>query len=497
VRQQDERTGAEMSDPVPYSRTYSFTDYQAGNPSAPLPGIQVDNELENVEQSLGEAIDAIKDVRRSDGALKNGIVTVDSLDPTVAAGVGSGALASAEAAAASADAASDSAVAAAASATAASGSATAASGYASDALTSRNEASGFSDDSAAAASLSQTARDYASKWATEAEGVDVDDGVNPVGKSAYHWAQVALDAAAGSIADGSVTTAKLADGALSADTTGRAKMADGFVTSAKIADGTIARAKLATAVTDELDGKADLASVNAFTKTQVWSKGADVASAAALTLGDDGNYFDVTGTMAITSIATVGVGTVIKLHFDGALTLTHHATDLVLPGGANITTAAGDEAEFVEYAAGDWRCVNYERASTIPFEYTNWTAYTPTFTGFGTVSAATVFWKRIGDTLHIRGRFTLGTTTATEARMSLPSGLTSSGSNGGLHLVGSMTSTFATAGSFNVLCENSVAYVTFGVQNGSFGGFLKRDGNAIGSSGQTLSFSAEIQIDGW
>lgn len=106
-----------------------------------------------------------------------------------------------------------------------------------------------------------------------------------------------------------------------------------------------------------------LADENAFTKTQTWPKGADVASANALTLGSDGNYFDITGTTAITSIATVGVGTVVKLHFDGALVLTHHSTDLVLPGGANITTAAGDEAEFIEYATGDWRCTSYVKAS--------------------------------------------------------------------------------------------------------------------------------------
>lgn len=93
------------------------------------------------------------------------------------------------------------------------------------------------------------------------------------------------------------------------------------------------------------------------------SKGADVASANALTLGDDGNYFNVTGTTAITSIAAKGIGTVVKLRFAGALTLTHHATDLVLPGAADITTAAGDEAEFVEYAAGDWCCTNYSRAA--------------------------------------------------------------------------------------------------------------------------------------
>ena len=96
--------------------------------------------------------------------------------------------------------------------------------------------------------------------------------------------------------------------------------------------------------------------------TQKWKKGADVASATALPVIGDGNYFDVTGTTAVTSINSLGIGTVIKLHFDGILTLTHHATDLVLPGAANITTAAGDEAELVQYADGDWRCTNYTKA---------------------------------------------------------------------------------------------------------------------------------------
>jgi len=96
-------------------------------------------------------------------------------------------------------------------------------------------------------------------------------------------------------------------------------------------------------------------------------KGADVASATALPILTDGNAFDVTGTTTITSINTSGhIGTVITLHFDGILTLTHNATDLVLPGAANITTAAGDEAIFVEYASGDWRCVNYQVSANAP-----------------------------------------------------------------------------------------------------------------------------------
>lgn len=111
-----------------------------------------------------------------------------------------------------------------------------------------------------------------------------------------------------------------------------------------------------------LDAKANLSGA-VFTGQVSFAKGADVASAAALPILTDGNYFDVTGTTAITSINTTGaIGTVIKLHFDGILTLTHHATDLILPSGANITTAAGDEAEFIEYASGDFRCTSYTRA---------------------------------------------------------------------------------------------------------------------------------------
>lgn len=97
--------------------------------------------------------------------------------------------------------------------------------------------------------------------------------------------------------------------------------------------------------------------------TDKWSKGADVASATALPLITDGNYFDVTGTTTITSFNSMGIGTIIGLQFDAALTLTHNATDLILPGGLNILTAAGDEAIFVEYASGDWRCINYTKAS--------------------------------------------------------------------------------------------------------------------------------------
>jgi hypothetical protein len=106
-----------------------------------------------------------------------------------------------------------------------------------------------------------------------------------------------------------------------------------------------------------------LSDTNTYTGQQRFNKGADVASATVLPLIEDGNYFDVTGTVTVTSFADLGgAGTVVILQFDAACILTHHATDLILPTGGNITTAAGDNAIFVNYATGDYRCLSYQRA---------------------------------------------------------------------------------------------------------------------------------------
>jgi hypothetical protein len=95
-----------------------------------------------------------------------------------------------------------------------------------------------------------------------------------------------------------------------------------------------------------------------FSETIRFTKGSDVASATTLTLGA-GNYFDITGTTTITGITSIGTGVWVRLHFDGALQLTHHATDFVLIGGASFNTAAGDEAFFIEYETGKWRMVAF------------------------------------------------------------------------------------------------------------------------------------------
>lgn len=76
-----------MADPTKYTKGYSFEGYQANNPSKPLPAPRLDDELENIATSIDETIDALKDIRRSDGKLKNGIVDKDATDPAFLAGL--------------------------------------------------------------------------------------------------------------------------------------------------------------------------------------------------------------------------------------------------------------------------------------------------------------------------------------------------------------------------------------------------------------------------
>lgn len=98
-----------------------------------------------------------------------------------------------------------------------------------------------------------------------------------------------------------------------------------------------------------------------------WAKAADIASAATTDIGAAvGNFVHVTGTTTITALGTAQAGAFRIVRFAGALTLTHNATSLILPTGANITTAANDSAGFVSEGSGNWRCVFYQRADGTP-----------------------------------------------------------------------------------------------------------------------------------
>ena len=94
------------------------------------------------------------------------------------------------------------------------------------------------------------------------------------------------------------------------------------------------------------------------------TKSANVASATNIDLGAAvGRVVDVTGTTTVASFGTVSAGVWRIVRFTGALTLTHNATSLILPGGANITTEAGDCAIAVSLGSGNWVVTHFQRVA--------------------------------------------------------------------------------------------------------------------------------------
>lgn len=129
-----------------------------------------------------------------------------------------------------------------------------------------------------------------------------------------------------------------------------------------------------------------------------WVKGADVASAATVNLTTaTGNAVHITGAVTITAV-TLGSGMWRLVIFDSALTLTHHATNNNLPGGANITTAANDRALYWSDGTTVY-CVAYVQAASVPTAVTNGTqASTWTWDGSGGTSGSlTMTYQKIGN----------------------------------------------------------------------------------------------------
>ena len=89
---------------------------------------------------------------------------------------------------------------------------------------------------------------------------------------------------------------------------------------------------------------------------RMFSAGSDLASASTLPLPAEGCFFNVTGTTAITGIATTYIGRYAFLSFQAATPLTNSA-NFKIPGGANYTTAAGDSALVVQTGSSAWSCL--------------------------------------------------------------------------------------------------------------------------------------------
>lgn len=120
------------------------------------------------------------------------------------------------------------------------------------------------------------------------------------------------------------------------------------------------------------------------------------------------------------------------------LTITNGSRTIV--GTSNLTIqvkqSSGSQSGYL--SASDWNTFNNSATATVPIDRggtgltdgsnltssTEWASYEPNFSaGFGTVSGSSFLWRRTGDSMEVKGKFTLGTVAAGVGTIDLPNAL--------------------------------------------------------------------------
>lgn len=127
--------------------------------------------------------------------------------------------------------------------------------------------------------------------------------------------------------------------------------------------------------------------------------------------------------------------------------------------------------------------------------------------GFGTVSLASYWMRRVGDKAHFRGYFKSGTVAASTAFLTLPSGMTidtnkfSSTSNAQRVGIGKRIVTSGSAesntGIFDLFYDGSTNNEVFISEQTQSNAFNKRNGNSSFSTNDGFTFEFQVPITGW
>lgn len=132
---------------------------------------------------------------------------------------------------------------------------------------------------------------------------------------------------------------------------------------------------------------------------------------------------------------------------------------------------------------------------------TEWEAYTPTIAGAGTVSGLVAEWRRIGDTMEVSGKFTIGTSAAVESQISLPnSEVISSAVSHTLRDVGKGNRKINSASSdITILSTSGDAFVNLSANLGAGGndGLEADPGNEVFGGSTLFSFRFTVPIQDW
>ena len=175
--------------------------------------------------------------------------------------------------------------------------------------------------------------------------------------------------------------------------------------------------------------------------------------------------------------------------FANALTLDPNLTDTI-NGAATITLNTERETvELVSDGVSNWVVLRRD----VPIIQS---AYTPTITGFGTPTGVDFKHSRNGPYLIVEGKFIPSSSTAVEAQITLPTGLTIK-SGDPIRACGFAFSDVADAFQHHILSTGGDAFFNMGRQDAASGGLSPAAGNSLLTAADVYSFRAQVEIEGW
>lgn len=128
-----------------------------------------------------------------------------------------------------------------------------------------------------------------------------------------------------------------------------------------------------------------------------------------------------------------------------------------------------------------------------------WQAYTPTLTGFGTPTGVSFFWRQVGDSIDIWGTFTSGTPSGATALITLPNNYFMDFSK---QPTGGTNNSFVGHWGLNAVRTDTKTIIPFSNDHLAFGAGATGDlsnpqpGNVVASPGQIFNITARLAIIG-
>jgi hypothetical protein len=192
---------------------------------------------------------------------------------------------------------------------------------------------------------------------------------------------------------------------------------------------------------------------------------------------------DVTGILPIANGGTNG--STATAGFDNLSPVTTKGDIIVRGTSNNVRLAAGSNGKVLTANSATTNGVEWAELYTT-------TTYTPTFTSFGFATGVGFEYNITGKLLTIWGKFDTGTVVGTEARISIPSGLTISPGIGNIFVVGSWIRGASTGDTFFPIVTGGQTYIKLTSQAAGTP-YSAQNGNAVGSS-ETQTLFAVIPI---